>query len=115
MTSRRSWFLAGFAVVALFIAGVVSYLASSSPDGLDSTTLRGCTVIETAAGEELAGTCIAQSAGEHHLADGPLADYAVAGNDNLSGIAGILGATATFAVAGGLFWLIARSGRTGRT
>ncbi|MBP1161804.1 cobalt/nickel transport protein [Rhodococcus sp. PvR044] len=115
MTSRRSWFLAGFAVVALLIAGVVSYLASSSPDGLDSTTLRGCTVIETAAGEELTGTCIAQHAGEHHLADGPLADYTVAGNDNLSGIAGILGVTATFAVAGGLFWLIARSGRTRRT
>jgi cobalt/nickel transport protein len=115
MTSRRSWFLTGFAVVALFIAGVVSYLASSSPDGLDSTTLRGCTVIETAAGEELTGDCIAQHAGEHHLADGPLADYAVAGNGNLSGIAGILGATATFAVAGGLFWLIARSGRTRRT
>ncbi|MFC7446710.1 PDGLE domain-containing protein [Rhodococcus daqingensis] len=115
MTSRRSWFLAGFAVVALFVAGVVSYLASSSPDGLDSTTLRGCTIVETEAGETLTGTCIAQSAGDHHLADGPLADYAVAGNDTLTGIAGILGVSATFAVAGGLFWLIARSGRGRRT
>ncbi|SEL83196.1 PDGLE domain-containing protein [Rhodococcus maanshanensis] len=111
MTTRRSWFLVGFAVVALLVAGAVSYLASASPDGLDSTTLRGCTVVETAEGEELTGDCIAQNAGEHHLADAPLADYAVAGNDSLSGIAGILGATATFAVAGGLFWLIARSNR----
>ncbi|MFD4180526.1 PDGLE domain-containing protein [Rhodococcus sp. NPDC058514] len=115
MTSRRSWFLAGFAVVALFIAGVVSYLASSSPDGLDSTTLRGCTITSTEAGEELTGNCIAQSAGEHHLAGGPLADYALAGNDSLSGIAGIIGAAATFAVAGGLFWLIARSNHTRKT
>ena len=29
------------------IAGAVSYLASSSPDGLDSATLKGCEVVET--------------------------------------------------------------------
>ena len=39
---KSRWqFWVGFAVVTLLIAGVVSYFASSSPDGLDATTLRG--------------------------------------------------------------------------
>ena len=46
-TQRRWWFWIGFAVVTLLIAGAVSYLASSSPDGLDSATLKGCEVVET--------------------------------------------------------------------
>ena len=58
----RSRFLLGFLLVALVIAGGLSYLASSDPDGLDSVTLNGCTVSETAVGERLDGTCIAQNA-----------------------------------------------------
>lgn len=87
-------FLFGFAAVAVLVAGALSYLASSQPDGLDATTQRGCTVV----GEQLEGECIAQSAEEHGLADSPLADYTVAGDDTLTGIAGVLGAAATFAV-----------------
>jgi cobalt/nickel transport protein len=42
---NRSWaFLAGGLLVALLLAGVVSNYASSHPDGLDSSLLKGCTV-----------------------------------------------------------------------
>jgi len=108
-TQRRWWFWIGFAVVTLLIAGGVSYLASSSPDGLDSATLQGCEVVETADGEELQGDCIAQHAEEHSLAGSPLADYAIGGQDGTGGLAGILGVLVTIVVAGGAFWAIARS------
>jgi cobalt/nickel transport protein len=107
---KRSWtFWVGFAIVTLLIAGGVSYFASSSPDGLDSATLQGCEVVETADGEELTGSCIAQNATDHHLAASPLADYSIFGGENTGGIAGILGVVVTLAIAGGAFWLIARS------
>jgi cobalt/nickel transport protein len=106
----RGWvFWAGFAIATLLIAGVVSYFASSSPDGLDSATLHGCEVTETAVGEELSGTCIAQDATDHTLAASPLADYAIAGGENTGGLAGIVGVAVTLAIAGGAFWLISRS------
>lgn len=111
---RSRWqFWAVFAVATLLIAGVISYFASSSPDGLDSTTLRGCEVIETADGEELSGECIAQHAEEHSLAASPLADYAIGGRDGTGGIAGIVGVLATVAVAGSVFWLLARTRKAG--
>ena len=106
---HRTWlFFAGFALVALIIAGALSYFADSDPDGLDSATLKGCEVVETNGGEVLTGDCIAKNAGDHHLADSPLADYAVGGDDRFTGLAGILGVVATAAVAGGLFWLLRR-------
>ena len=114
-TQRRWWFWIGFAVVTLLIAGAVSYLASSSPDGLDSATLKGCEVVETADGEELRGDCIAQHAEEHSLAGSPFADYALAGRDGTGGLAGIVGVGVTVLVAGGIFWLIARPRTTSRT
>ncbi|MFE7421297.1 PDGLE domain-containing protein [Rhodococcus sp. NPDC057529] len=104
-------FLIGFALVSLLVAGAVSYLASSSPDGLDAATTRGCETVETDTGEALVGDCIARNASTHHLSESPLADYTVAGRPHLTGIAGVIGATATFAVAGGLFWLLARARR----
>jgi cobalt/nickel transport protein len=106
---RSATFWIGFVMVTLLIAGVVSYFASSSPDGLDSATLQGCEVVETADGEELTGSCIAQNATDHHLAASPLADYSILGGENTGGIAGIVGVVVTLAVAGGAFWLIARS------
>ena len=110
MKSRWQFWVA-FAVATLLIAGVVSYFASSSPDGLDSATLRGCEVVETAAGEELTGDCIAQHADEHSLSASPLADYTIGGRDGTGGVAGIVGVLATVAVAVSAFWLIARSRR----
>ncbi|ORI16362.1 PDGLE domain-containing protein [Rhodococcus sp. 1168] len=106
MTRR---FYVGFAVAALLIAGIVSYFASSHPDGLDSTTLQGCQVVGTDTGDTLTGSCIAQSATDHGMTGTPLADYAIDGRDTLTGVAGIIGVIVTFAAAGGLFWLIARS------
>lgn len=112
----RSWkFLAGFALVALIVAGVLSYFADPDPDGLDSATLSGCEVVETAQGEELTGSCIAQRAGDHDLADGPFADYAVGGDDRFTGVAGVLGVLATAVVAGGLFWLLRKRPREEET
>ncbi len=108
-TQRRWTFWIGFVIVTLIIAGGVSYLASSSPDGLDSATLKGCEVVEVDGTEELHGDCIAQHAGDHAMAASPLADYAVAGKDGTGGLAGIVGVVVTVAVAGGLFWVIARS------
>lgn len=108
---RRWQFWVAFTVITLVIAGGVSYLASSSPDGLDSATLRGCQVVETADGEELTGDCIAQHATEHRLAGSPLADYAIGGRDGTGGIAGVIGVAVTVVVAGSVFWLISRTRR----
>ncbi|WP_433033665.1 PDGLE domain-containing protein [Actinomycetospora sp. CA-053990] len=99
-------FYAGFLVVALLLAGVVSYAASSSPDGLDAVTVSGCELDE--AGEPVGGTCIAQNAGEHAAAGSPLADYTVGGSEGTTGIAGVIGVLVTLLVAGGLFWVLRR-------
>jgi cobalt/nickel transport protein len=109
-TVQRRWrFWIGFVVVTLLIAGGVSYFASSSPDGLDSATLQGCQVVQTAQGQVLHGDCIAQHAGDHGMAGSPLANYSVLGMDGTVGLAGIAGVLVTVLVAGGAFWLIARS------
>jgi cobalt/nickel transport protein len=111
---RAAGFFAAFLVVALLVAGGLSYLASPDPDGLDTVTLSGCTVTETDAGEQLDGTCIAQNAEDHALGAGPLADYAVDGAEGSVGLAGVIGVLVTAVVAGGLFWLLRRPGtRTG--
>ncbi len=107
--TRRWSFWAIFAAAALLIAGAVSYFASRSPDGLDSTTLRGCQVGQTAAGEQLTGDCIAQQIDEHHLAGSPLAGYALGAREGTGGLAGVIGVLVTVGVAGGGFWLIART------
>jgi cobalt/nickel transport protein len=110
VTRRRTWgFLVGGLLVALLLAGVVSNLASADPDGLDSALLRGCTV--DAQGTITGGTCPAQRARDHELADGPLADYGVRGIDDprlSTGLSGAIGVLVTFALGGGLFWLIRR-------
>lgn len=110
--SRRSWpFLLGGLLVALLLAGVVSNYASPHPDGLDSSLLKGCTV--DAAGEITGGSCPAQQARQHELADSPLADYGVRGISSgflSTGLSGVLGVLLTFALGGGLFWLARRRG-----
>jgi cobalt/nickel transport protein len=98
-------FFVAFGVIALLIAGLLSYLASGNPDGLDSATLNGCEVTEVDGTEQLSGQCIAQNARDHDLAGSPLADYTLGGDDGLVGIAGIIGVLVTLALAGGLFWL----------
>lgn len=106
MTRRTTGFLLAFLAVALLVAGGLSYFASSSPDGLDSVTLHGCEVTETADGEQLDGACIAQNAQDSATAGSPLADYSIGGGDGTVGPAGIIGVLVTLVVAGGLFWLL---------
>lgn len=83
-------------LVALALAGIVSFYASRQPDGL----------------EKVAGdTGFLTTAEDHDLAGGPLADYGVEGVDDARlsvGLAGVLGVTVTLAVGGGLFWLARR-------
>ncbi|WP_213452307.1 PDGLE domain-containing protein [Rhizomonospora bruguierae] len=111
MSRRLGWFLAGGLLVALVLAGVVSALASSSPDGLDATALKGCTV--DAEGTITGGTCMAQREGEHQMADSPLADYGIKGIDNpylATGLSGVAGVLITFGLGAGLFWVVRRRG-----
>lgn len=98
-------FFVAFGVVAVLIAGLLSYLASSSPDGLDSVTLNGCEVTDVNGAEQLSGDCIAKNARDHGMAGSPLADYTVGGDDSLLGLSGVIGVLVTLVVAGGLFWL----------
>ncbi|GAA0502906.1 membrane protein [Paractinoplanes deccanensis] len=116
MSKRLGWFLAGGLLVALLLAGVVSSFASGSPDGLDYTAREGCTF--NADGEITGGTCMAQQEGDHQLADSPLADYGIKGIDNeylSTGLSGVLGVLITFAIGGGVFWLVRRRGQSAAT
>jgi cobalt/nickel transport protein len=106
--SAATRFYVGSLVVALLIAGGLSYFASSAPDGLDTVALNGCETVQTTAGEELSGECIAQNATGHRAAASPLADYSLFGRDGTVGPAGIVGVLITLALAGGLFWLLRR-------
>ena len=110
---RATGFLLGFLLVALIIAGGLSYVASSDPDGLDSVTLEGCQTVEVAGEERLDGTCIAQNAQDPATAGSPLADYSLFGGEGTVGLAGVAGVVATLVVAGGLFWLLRRRGTPG--
>jgi cobalt/nickel transport protein len=106
---RTTWFIAAGLLAALLLAGVVSNFASGSPDGLDSASTKGCTVNE--AGEITGGECMARNAEDHELSDSPLADYGVRGVDNQflsTGLSGVAGVLLTFAIGGGIFWLVRR-------
>lgn len=83
-------------LVALFAAGVVSYYASSAPDGL-----------EKVAGDQ----GFLQNASESANSGLPTAGYAITGvgNERLSvGLAGVLGVVVMAVLGFGLFWLLAR-------
>lgn len=93
--STRRLLLVGI-LVCLLLAGVVSYYASSSPDGLMFV-----------AGEK----GFLGSAGPHASDGSPFAGYATKGvaNARLSrGLAGLVGATIVFVLAGGLFLAVRR-------
>jgi cobalt/nickel transport protein len=92
---QKTFLIAGF-VASLFLAGVVSFYASSHPDGLEKVA-QDIGFIETAK--------------EHTNADGALADYGVKGVDNArlsTGLAGVIGVVATGVVSTGLFMLVRR-------
>lgn len=90
--------LIGGFLLALVLAGVGSYYASSSPDGLEKVA------------EDKGFSATAE---EHDLADSPVADYAVRGVDDSrlsGGLAGVLGVVMTFSI-GGLVFLAVRGRR----
>ena len=93
--NNRKFYIAGF-IVSLFLAGVVSFYASSDPDGLERVA------------EDIG---FLETAKEHSNADGTLADYGVKGIENERasvGVAGVIGVIGTAVVAGVGFRLIAR-------
>jgi hypothetical protein len=97
--NRNRSFLLIFLVVALILAGIVSFYASSKPDGLE----------KVAEDEGFLG-----SARDHGLGGSPLSDYATAGIDDARlsvGVAGILGVLITLLIAVGLFLIVRRLSR----
>jgi hypothetical protein len=104
MAARRSvWVFIGIGLVAcLLLAGMASYYASSSPDGL----------------EKVAGDLgFIDSAEDSPASGSPLSGYGVesVGDERLSvGIAGVVGVLLTAAVAFGLFLWLARRNRPSR-
>lgn len=96
--SHRTVWLTGLAA-SLLLAGVVSFYASASPDGLEKVA---------------ADKGFDAKAEEHAAADSPLADYGVEGitDGRLSGgLAGVIGVGATVVAGTGIFWAV-RSRRT---
>ena len=97
---RTKLFLLGGLLVALALAGIGSYYASNSPDGL------------TRVSEDHG---FASSQTPHHTGDAPLAGYQTKDvhNSRLSGgVAGVIGVGVTFAIAGGAALLIRRRSRS---
>lgn len=93
---RGRAFLVTGLLLALLVAGVGSYYASTRPDGLESVAEQ---------------TGFRDSAEESATADGPLAGYSTQGveDDRLSGgIAGAAGVVLVLVLGGGLFWLLRR-------
>lgn len=93
--SRRAFLVAGL-VVALLLAGVGSYYASSHPDGLERVA------------EQVGLGDGSSSSGD----GGPFADYRTEGveDDRLSGgLAGVAGALVTLLLAGGLVLVVRRT------
>ena len=93
---RTTGFLLAGLLLALLIAGVGSYYASSHPDGL-----------EWSAEEE----GFLDTAQDSAAADSPFADYAVSGVEDgrlSGGLAGVIGVTVTLALAGGVTLLLRR-------
>lgn len=87
-------FVVGGLIVAIGLAFFVSPVASSSPDGLEKVSI---------------DQGFADTAEEHALADGPLADYGVEGVDDeglSTGLSGVIGVAITFGAGMILFGLL---------
>jgi cobalt/nickel transport protein len=90
------WVALGILVVALLLAGVVSYYASSEPDGLNRVAQ---------------DTGISRTEKQHATADGPLAGYSTKDVDNQrlsGGLAGVAGVVVVLVLAGGLALVVRR-------
>lgn len=97
--STRAVLVTGL-VVALLLAGVASFYASSHPDGLEHVAEQ---------------TGFLDSAEDSPVAGSPFADYTTEGveDERLSvGVAGVLGTLLVLVLAGGLALLLRRRGPT---
>ena len=95
----RNNFLRAGLIVSLAIAGILSFYASSHPDGLEKVA-EDEGFLDTAKDSVNAGT--------------PLADYGVTGveNERLSvGLSGIIGVIVTLVVAYAIFRTLAKKGK----
>jgi cobalt/nickel transport protein len=93
--SNKKFYIGGL-LVSLVLAGIVSFYASSHPDGLEKVADE-IGFIETAKDPATAGSA--------------LADYGVAGVENERasvGVAGVIGVAATGAIATGLFFYLGK-------
>jgi cobalt/nickel transport protein len=93
----RTFLVVGL-LVCLVVAGVVSFYASSHPDGLEFVAEK---------------TGFIDTARDSAVADGPLADYSTRGVDNerLSvGLSGVIGVVIMMVLSTGLFWVLRRRG-----
>lgn len=91
---RTRWFLVVGAVIALVLAGIVSFYASDKPDGLERVA-------------EDQGFARAEQ--RHAAGDSPFADYGTEAVDDERvsvGLAGIAGTVTVLALAGGLTYLV---------
>ncbi len=94
--SLKNFYLSFF-FAALFLAGVISFYASSSPDGLEKVA------------EDIG---FIQTARDSAVANSPFSDYGVVGvaNERLSvGISGIIGVIVTGVVAIYLFKYLSKN------
>ena len=105
--SRASWrkTVAVLGLAALVIGGGLSALASSYPDGLEWSIAGLLGQGELAASPALEGAARVQEA------TALMPDYALAGGEGGSSLAGVLGGALTFALAGLSGWLISRRHR----
>ncbi|GAA5073707.1 cobalt/nickel transport system permease protein [Thermocatellispora tengchongensis] len=93
--ARPGGFLLAGIVVTALLAGIASFYASSSPDGLERVAEdKGFGAVAT----------------DHALGEQPLADYGESGGIPV-GVAGLIGVGVTLAVGGGLFFAVRRRGR----
>jgi hypothetical protein len=92
--TRNRVFLAAGVLVALLLAGVVSFHASTAPDGLEKVAVdHGLDV----------------TARDHAVGDSPFAGYGTKGVEDRrlsGGLAGVTGVVITLGAAGGLFLVL---------
>jgi hypothetical protein len=96
-TSTRITIITGF-VVALLLAGIVSFYASSEPDGLNKVA---------------ADKGFNQHEKTHDADDSPFAGYATHGVSNgriSGGLAGVVGVVITFGIGGAVAYALRRRG-----
>jgi len=95
MTRNRAFLVAGL-LIALLLAGVISFYASAAPDGLEKAA---------------ADKGMAAPAREHGLTGSPFADYGTQGVENgrlSGGLAGVAGVLVTLGAGGALFFTLGR-------